>query len=156
MYRLATMASLLSREDVIVVASASSLYGLGQARFFQENCLQFKVGQTYQFNEIKKQLLHMQYKPVHGKIEAGMFDLQGEVLDIYSSTEKSVYKCFFNEDFLERIEIRDSLTFELKQQTSQIILWPATQYLQDTSDIELILQQMNIEKELRVKEFEKV
>ena len=65
MYRLATMASLLSREDVIVVASASSLYGLGQARFFQENCLQLKVGQTYQFQSIKKQLLHMQYKPVH-------------------------------------------------------------------------------------------
>lgn len=76
MYRLATMASLLSREDVIVVASASSLYGLGQARFFKENCLQLKVENTYSFQEIKKQLLHMQYKPVHGKVEPGMFDLQ--------------------------------------------------------------------------------
>jgi excinuclease ABC subunit B len=156
MYRLATMASLLSRDDVIVVASASSLYGLGQARFFRDNCLQFKVGQKYEFKEVKKQLLHMQYKPVHGKVEPGMFDLQGEVLNIYSSTEKSVYKCFFDEDSLERIEIRDSLTFEFKQQTSQIILWPATQYLQDNSDVETILQQMNVEKELRVKEFEKV
>jgi len=43
MYRLATMASLLSREDVIVVASASSLYGLGQKRFFQENCLMLEI-----------------------------------------------------------------------------------------------------------------
>ena len=70
MYRLATMASLLSRDDVIVVASASSLYGLWQSRFFQENMLQLKVGQAYDFKEIKHQLLHMQYKPVHGKIEA--------------------------------------------------------------------------------------
>ena len=155
MYRLATMASLLSREDVIVVASASSLYGLGQARFFQENCLQLKVGQSYQFQEIKKQLLHIQYKPVHGKVEAGMFDLKGETLEIYSSTEKLVYKCFFDEDVLEQIEIRDSLTFELKRQASQILLRPATQYLQNIEDLELVLQQMNAEKELRVKEFEK-
>ena len=155
MYRLATMASLLSRDDVIVVASASSLYGLGQARFFKENCLQLKIHQTYDFKEIKKQLLQMQYKPVASKIEPGMFDLQGERLDIYSSTEKVVYRCFFDEDFLEMIEIRDSLTYELKHTTTQIILWPATQYIQDTSDLETILQEINIEKELRIKEFEK-
>ncbi len=155
MYRLATMASLLSRDDVIVVASASSLYGLWQSRFFQENMLQLKVGQSYDFKEIKHQLLHMQYKPVHGKIEAWMFELQWERLDVYSSTEKSVYRCFFDEDIIERIEIRDSVTFELKSQTNQIILWPATQYLQDTNDLESILQQIDLEKELRIKEFEK-
>ena len=155
MYRLATMASLLSRDDVIVVASASSLYGLWQSRFFQENMLQLKVGQSYDFKEIKHQLLHMQYKPVHGKIEPGMFDLKWERLDIYSSTEKSVYRCFFDEDVVERIEIRDSITFELKSQANQVILWPATQYLQDTNDLETILQQIDLEKELRIKEFEK-
>ncbi len=155
MYRLATMASLLSRDDVIVVASASSLYGLWQSRFFQENMLQLKVGQSYDFKEIKHQLLHMQYKPVHGKIEAWMFELQWERLDVYSSTEKSVYRCFFDEDVIERIEIRDSVTFELKSQANQVILWPATQYLQDTNDLETILQQIDLEKELRIKEFEK-
>lgn len=155
MYRLATMASLLSRDDVIVVASASSLYGLWQSRFFQENMLQLKVGQAYDFKEIKHQLLHMQYKPVHGKIEAWMFELQWERLDVYSSTEKSVYRCFFDEDVIERIEIRDSVTFELKSQANQVILWPATQYLQDTNDLETILQQIDLEKELRIKEFEK-
>lgn len=69
MYRLAAMASLLSRQDVIVVASASSLYGLGQSRFFEENCLQLYVGKKYDFNDIKRQLLKMQYKPINGKIE---------------------------------------------------------------------------------------
>ena len=155
MYRLATMASLLSREDVIVVASASSLYGLWQSRFFQENCLQLKVWQTYDMKEIKHQLLHMQYDPVHGKIEAWMFDLRGDMLDVYSSTERSVYRCFFDDDVIERIEIRDSVTFELKSQTNQIVLWPATQYLQDTEDLENILQQIDSEKELRIKEFER-
>ena len=156
MYRLATMASLLSRKDVIVVASASSLYGLWQSRFFEENCLQLYVGKKYEFNEIKRQLLHMQYKPIHGKIEPWMFEMKWDILDIFSSTEKCLYRCFFDEDVIERIEQRDSLTYELKSPVQKAMLWPATQYLQDTSDLELILQEINTEKELRVKEFEKL
>ena len=156
MYRLATMASLLSRPDVIVVASASSLYGLGQSRFFEENCLQLYVSHKYSFDAIKKQLLHMQYKPIQGKIEAGMFEIKGDILDIFSSTEKCLYRCFFDEETLERIEKRDSLSYELLEPVQKTMLWPATQYLQDVSDLEKILQQMDAEKELRVKEFEKM
>ena len=156
MYILATMASLLSRKDVIVVASASSLYGLWQSRFFEENCLQLYVGKKYDFNEIKRQLLHMQYKPVQWKIEPWMFDMKGDILDIFSSTEKFLYRCFFDEDTLERIEQRDSLTYELKAPVQKAMLWPATQYLQDLSDLERILSQINAEKELRIKEFEKL
>ena len=156
MYRLATMASLLSRPDVIVVASASSLYGLGQSRFFEENCLQLYVNHKYSFDATKKQLLHMQYKPIQGKIEAGMFEIKGDILDIFSSTEKCLYRCFFDEETLERIEKRDSLSYELLEPVQKTMLWPATQYLQDVSDLEKILQQMDAEKELRVKEFEKM
>lgn len=156
MYRLATMASLLSRKDVIVVASASSLYGLGQSRFFEENCLQLYVGKKYDFNELKRQLLHMQYKPIHGKIEKGMFEMKGDILEIFSSTERCLYRCFFDEEFLERIEMRDAQSYELKSPVQKAMIRPATQYLQDVSDLESILQQMNAEKELRVKEFEKM
>ena len=156
MYRLATMASLLSRKDVIVVASASSLYGLWQSRFFEENCLQLYVWKKYDFNEIKRQLLHMQYKPIHWKIESWMFEMKWDILDIFSSTEKFLYRCFFDEDTLERIEQRDALTYELKGPVQKAMLWPATQYLQDLSDLEVILWEINAEKELRVKEFEKL
>ncbi|MEI8253598.1 MAG: hypothetical protein WCG25_07845 [bacterium] len=114
MYRLATMASLLSRDDVIVVASVSSLYGLGQKRFFEENCLQLKIKTEYKFKDLKRKLLHMQYKPVNGKIEHGMFDVKGETIDIFSSTEKFLYRLHFNEDELELIELRDSFTYEYK------------------------------------------
>jgi len=155
MYRLATMASLLTRNDVIVVASASSLYGLGQKRFFEENCLQFEVSKQYDFKALKKQLLHMQYKPIVSKIEHGMFEFKGDILDIFSSTEKFVYRLHFNEETLEFIELKDSLTFEHKENKNKITLRPATQFLQDTSDVDTILEQMNAEKELRVKEFEK-
>ena len=154
MYRLATMASLLTRNDVIVVASASSLYGLGQKRFFEENCLQLEVGKQYDFKHLKKQLLHMQYKPILSKIEHGMFEFKGDVVDIFSSTEKFVYRLHFNEDNLELIELKDSVTFDHKENKHKVTIWPATQFLQDVSDLETILEQMNAEKDLRVKEFE--
>ena len=98
----------------------------------------------------------MQYKPVQWKIEPWMFDMKGDILDIFSSTEKYLYRCFFDEDTLERIEQRDSLTYELKAPVQKAMLWPATQYLQDLSDLERILSQINAEKELRIKEFEKL
>jgi len=76
MYRLATMSSLLSRQDVIVVASASSLYGLGQKEFFADHSLLLEVGKEYNFKELKKKLISMRYEPVQSKIEPGMFDFQ--------------------------------------------------------------------------------
>lgn len=155
MYRLATMASLLSRKDVIVVASVSALYGLWQKRFFEENCLQLKINTEYKFKDLKKQLLHMQYKPVHGKIEHGMFDVKWEMIDIFSSTEKFLYRLYFNEEELELIELRDSLTYEFKWKVDKIVVRPATQFLQDVSDLEKIFGQMDKEKEARVKEFKK-
>jgi len=122
---------------------------------FKENCLQFEVGKQYNFKELKKQLLHMQYKLILSKIEHGMFEFKGDILDIFASTEKFVYRLHFNEETLELIELKDSLTFEHKENKNKVILWPATQFLQDISDLDTIIEQMDAEKNLRVKEFEK-
>lgn len=155
MYRLGAMASLLSREDVIIVASASSLYGLWQKENFKNSCIYLQTGRSYNFWDLKRSLLKIQYKPVQFKIEHGMFDIQGERIDIFSSTEKDLFRLHFNEDILEFIELRDSVTFEYKGKKEHITIWPANQFLQDTSDLETILLKINEEKELRVKEFEK-
>ena len=84
-----------------------------------------------------------------------MFDIQGERIDVFSSTEKDLFRLHFNEDILEFIELRDSVTFEYKGKKDHVTIWPANQFLQDTSDLETILLKMDQEKELRVKEFEK-
>ena len=96
----------------------------------------------------------MQYKPIVAKIEHGMFEFKGDMLDVFSSTEKFVYRLHFNEEVLELIELKDALSFEHKENKNKVTLWPATQFLQDISDLDTILAQMNAEKELRVKEFE--
>jgi len=155
MYRLATMASLLSRDDVIVVASVSSLYWLWHKRFFEENCLQIEVAKQYDFNELKAQLLKMQYEPVQSKIEHGMFDFKWDHLDIFSSTEKYMYRVHFNDETVDMIELRDSQTYEYKGKLNKISLWPATQFLQDMEDVNDVLEQIEAEMKDRIKYFEK-
>lgn len=155
MYRLATMSSLLSREDVIVVASASSLYGLGQKEFFADHSLYLGVGEEYDFKELKRKLISMRYEPVQSKIEPGMFDFQGEVLDIYSSTEKHVYRCFFNEERLEMIQLKDSLTYEPRGNVTHTTIWPATQYLQNVDNLPEILDNILREMDARATDLEK-
>ncbi len=157
LYRLATMASLLSRNDVIVVASVSSIYGIWESDYFLKNMLQLQIWKKYDFKELKKDLIKMQYEPVASKVEHGMFDLKGDIFEIYSSTENYVYRCFFDEDLLERVEIRDFLTFKLKSVIDHwvVTFWPASQFMQDMSDIDTVLAKIESEKELRYKEFKK-
>lgn len=155
MYRLATLASLLSRDDVIIVASASSLYGLGQKEFFEDHSLMLSVGQEYDFKELKKKLIQMRYEPVKSKIEPGMFDFQGEKLDIYSSTDKQVYRCFFDEEKLEMIQLKDATTFEDRGKTNQVMIWPATQYLQNVDDLNSILDNILIEMNARADDLDR-
>ncbi len=155
MYRLATLASLLSREDVIIVASASALYGLGQKEFFQEHSLLLEVGKEYDFKELKKKLIQMRYEPVKSKIEPGMFDFQWDRVDIYSSTEKYVYRCCFNEEKLEIIQLKDSLTFEDRGSVHKTTIWPATQYLQSSENLNNILDNILVEMNSRANDLEK-
>ncbi len=155
MYRLGALASLLSREDVIIVSSVSSLYGLGQKEQFAESSIHFEVGKRYDFDAIKRQLITMQYKPVQGKIEQGMFDFKGDILDVFSSIEKVVYRLLFNEDELEMIQLKDSESFRDMGTTTHAHIWPSSQYLQDMSDLDEILVKIHREMEVRVAELKK-
>lgn len=155
MYRLSTMASLLSREDVIVVSSVSALYWLWSREFFENNRVYFEIGKDYDFDEIKEQLIAIQYKPVYTTIEQGMFDVQGEIIDIYLSTDKMLYRLFFNDTTLEMIQMKDPTSYEPKWTVDHITIRPATQYMQDMSSLKSITASITAEMEERVAWFEK-
>lgn len=152
MYRLSTMASLLSRQDVIVVSSVSALYGLGTKEVFEKNMMFLEVWSSYDLKELKRKLLFMQYKAVQSKIESWMFDIRWEIVDIFSSVDKVIYRLYFNEDLLELIQMKDSLTYEDLWTLKKATIWPANQFLQDMSDLNNIYDQIKAEMEERVKE----
>jgi excinuclease UvrABC helicase subunit UvrB len=68
------------------------------------------------------------------------------MLDIYSSTEKVIYRLIFNDTTLELIQVKDALTYKLKGTYDHITIWPATQFLQNTTDLKDVLAR--IEKEM--------
>lgn len=152
MYRLSTMASLLSREDVVVVSSVSALYGLWSKEIFQKNVVFFEVGKTYDFTEIKRKLISMQYKSVQSKIEAWMFDFRWEILDIYSSVDNVLYRMIFDEETLEMIEQKEATTFRSLWTMNKVAIWPANQFLQDMSELDEIFVKIEHDLEERVKE----
>jgi len=153
MYRLSTMASLLSRQDTIVVSSVSALYGLWSREFFANNRLYVECWKEYDIDEIKQQLIRMQYAPVHGTIEAWMFALHGEMLDIYASTDKHLWRLYFNDTTLECIQLRDPLTFAPLDTVDRCTVWPATQFLQNLDNLTAILKAIEEELHERVKWF---
>ncbi len=154
MYRLSTLASLLTRPDVIVIASVSSLYWLGKKEFFKDLSFPFEVWNRYNFDKIKESLIKMQYKPTKSKVEQWMFDIQWEKIEIYSSIEKVVYQLYFNEDKLEYIIKRDSLSWKELWNVNKVIIRPATQFLQNSDDVENIINKIQKEMQIRKKEFE--
>jgi excinuclease ABC subunit B len=82
-----------------------------------------------------------------------MFEIRGEMIDIYSSTEKVVYRLHFSFQTLDHIEIKNAITFEHVRNVPALTVWPATQYLQDQSDLPNILSQIQQDMELRCKAF---
>lgn len=155
MYRLSTMASLLTRDDSIIISSVSSLYGLWSKEFFDTNRVEFEVGRLYDFEELKKSLIAIQYKPVHTSIEQWMFDVQGEMIDIYSSTEKVLFRLIFNDDTLEMIQVKDAVTYQVIGDRQKMIVRPATQFMQNMADIDDIVARITKEMEERCTWFEK-
>ncbi len=155
MFRLSTMASLLSREDVIVVASVSSLYWLWSKDVFEKNSINIEVWKEYDFEELKKNLINMQYKPVQGKIEPWMFEFRWDVLDVFSSIENILYRIIFDENEVEFIEVKDSTTFKSKGTKQKITIRPATQFLQDMNYLDNIIEKIKAELDEQVKHFKK-
>ncbi len=149
------MASLLSRDDVIVVSSVSALYGLWTRETFGNNRMYLVTGQNYSLDELKAQLIFMQYKPAAGALETWMFDVKGETLDIHASTEKVIYRMIFNDKTLEMIQVKDALTYKLIETLEHITIWPATQYMQDLEELSTIIPQIQNELKIRVAELNK-
>lgn len=147
MYRLSAMSSLITRPDTIIVSSVSALYGLWEKEFFAHYSLNLTIGDVINHKDLKKKLIDMRYESSTKNGEQGTFNVRWDMWDIYPSTEKALYRLHFTDGVLEYIEKKDSLTWEPIDTPKQLWIWPASQYMQDTSELEPIL--VAIEQEMR-------
>ncbi|MCH8519912.1 MAG: excinuclease ABC subunit UvrB [Nanoarchaeota archaeon] len=127
--RLKTMASLLSRDDVIVVASISCIYGAGNPEDFKELSQKIKVGEEIHRGQLLLKIVEMLYERVSGgTIESGQFRVRGETIEVYPAYDNTIVRIEMFGDEIERIAILDSVSLEVIQELDEITLYPAKQF----------------------------
>jgi excinuclease ABC subunit B len=134
--RLRATSSLLEREDVIVVASVSSIYGLGNPEDYRDLMLHLRVGETRPRKQILEALVAIQYKRNDYVFERGTFRVRGDTLEIFPAYEEQAIRVELWGDEVERITRFDPLTGELITQLERTAIYPASHYVTKRRTIE--------------------
>ena len=146
--RLSATKSLLERRDVVIVASVSAIYGLGDVSSYKQMLVTLKVGEKLNQRELFRSLVAMQYNRNDVNLARGNFRVKGEVIDIFpaDSEELSIRIETFDEE-IERMYYFDALTGEKGEDMKQITIYPQTHFV--TPKDKILAQIDNIKAELR-------
>ncbi|MGB0279563.1 MAG: excinuclease ABC subunit UvrB [Flavobacteriaceae bacterium] len=127
--RLSTTSSLLSgRRDVIVVASVSCLYGIGNPVEFKKNVIHIRVDQVIPRTKLLHQLVQSLYARTTADFLHGNFRVNGDVIDVFPSYADHAFKIHFFGDEIEAIEVFDPLTGTIKENFEQLTIYPANMF----------------------------
>jgi excinuclease ABC subunit B len=124
----ATM-SLLTRKDVLIVASVSCIYGLGNVSDYTAMTIDLKVGEVRKRDKLLRQLNDIQYQRNDVEFTRGKFRVRGDTLDIYPIGEETAYRLEFFGDELERIRQIDPLTGEIMGERQELKIFPGKHYV---------------------------
>lgn len=152
--RLAATTSIVSRKDVIVVASVSAIYGLGSPQEYAGVVMSLRQGEVYRRNALLRQLIESHYARNDLELRQGVFRVRGDTLEIFPAYEKSLaYRIAFFGDEVERIVSLNVLTGEIIQELPQVEIYPAKHYITDEERMKVSLQNIEAELDERLKYF---
>lgn len=140
--------SLLERNDVIVVASVSSIFGLGDPNEYRDQALSLRVGQELERDKLLQQLIEVQFERNDIDFQRGRFRVRGDVVEIFpASRDEQALRIEFFGDEIDRIREVDPLTGEILGDRSHVVIFPATHFLTSSERLESSIQ--SIEAELK-------
>jgi excinuclease ABC subunit B len=145
--RLRTVSSLLSREDVIVVASVSAIYALDDPDVIRESFLRLRVGDKWNLKELSLKLIDLRYERNDIELQRGRFRIKGDVLDIIPAYEEFILRVEFFGMEIERIRILEPVSLKTVKELKEFVLYPAAHFLGGDERIERAIK--SIEKELK-------
>src|ERR671937_2947753 len=152
--RHATTASLLTRRDVIVVASVSCIYGIGSPEDYMGESVTLKKGESIRREIFLRKLTEMQYERNDFELARLRFRVRGDVVDLVPAYEEIVYRIEFFGDEIERILEMDATTGEILGNRDELAVFPASHYVTPEAKLQLALADIEEELEQRVKWFE--
>ena len=155
--RHAATADLMTRRDVIIVASVSCIYGLGSPAQYQAMSLKVEKGQQIKRGEFLKKLVGLAYERNDMDFYRGKFRVQGDVVDVFPSfANEAAYRLEFFGDTIDRLSTFDPLTGETKEQHSAIMIFPATHYVSVPDELSEVMKQIRSDLEVRVTQLKKM
>ena len=147
--------SLFERNDVIVVASVSCIYGLGEPENYSSMCLSLRPGDIIDKNTVIKKLINLQYQRNDIDFKRGTFRSKGDILDIIPPNQSEVgIRIEFFDDEIEKILEIEVLTGKRLNTLEHCFLLPASHYAIDSSKMEAVFEQIRHDALVRQKEFE--
>ena len=154
--RLAATTALMSRQDVIIVASVSAIYGLGDPDAYRASVLHIPKGKIYRRNALLRQLVDIQYQRNDLEVKPGIFRVRGDTLEILPAySEREAYRINFFGDEIEEITRLNPLTGEVLEKLDQVDIYPAKHYITEDKRMEKTLMDITAELEERVEYFRK-
>jgi excinuclease ABC subunit B len=152
-YRHQATQSLLTRKDVIIVASVSCIYGLGPVEDYQSLAVTLKKGQNIQRDKLLRQLTDIQFKRSSLEFKQGMFHVLGDSLEIFPSSQDTIYKLDFWGDDVEAIHECDPFTGEIIKEHDTVMVFPAKHNVTTEEKIKKAVEGIRAEMEEQVKYF---
>ena len=146
-------AALINRRDVIVVASVSCIYGIGEVDEYKKHTITLNVGDTANRDDILKKLVEMLYERNNIELKRGCFRAKGDVIELIPANEKKGIRIEFFGDEVERISEFDSLTGAIIQNKKTITIFAASHFVTDEEKLKISIERIKDELSDRLSYF---
>ncbi|MBD3359464.1 MAG: excinuclease ABC subunit UvrB [Candidatus Buchananbacteria bacterium] len=146
-YRHETAASVVSRNDVIVVASVSCIYGLGDPQEYSHGIFNIKTGQVISRDKLIKELINIQFERNDTELLAGRFRVRGNIIDLMQGWGANIYRLSFRGDQIESIQEIEQQNMKILDQYKELMIFPASPFVTSQGSIDRAL--VSIQQELK-------
>lgn len=148
-------AALLERNDVIVVASVSCIYGIGDPQEYKSMMVSIRVGMEMERNDLLNELVRIQYQRNDIDFHRGTFRVRGDIVEILPiATEKNAIRVEFFGEEVDRIREIDTLTGEVLSERKHVVIFPASHFVTGEERMKIALKNIESELEDQIKHFE--
>ena len=152
--RLSATKALFERQDTIIVASVSSIYGLGDAKSYQEMVLHLSRGEIIDQRKILRRLAELQYTRNQTELKRGTFRVMGDIIDVHpADSENEAVRIELFGDEIEKLSFFDFLTGEIIKIVPRLTIYPKTHYVTPREVLLKAIEDIGLELDVRLREF---
>ncbi len=146
--------NLLTRKDVLIVASVSAIYGLGDAGMYENLAIELRKGETVKRDKLLRKLTDLQYSRSRLEFKQGMFHVLGDTVEIFPPSSENVIRIEFFGDEIEAMQEADSFTGELIREMDEVKIFPAKHNVTTKEAVQKAVEQIRADLEQRCKELQ--